>query len=120
MNKIVKKLWRTALLSGKYRQARENLKTTYLGGSCAYCCIGVLPNLYAKKHKITFEEVCRDDSSAEEQMLPELVRKWAGLSRHNPQIKSGISLIDLNDGKKEQNIPKHNFKQIASLIQRYL
>lgn len=39
MNKRIKKLWVKALRSGKYRQARETMRSGH-GANVSYCCLG--------------------------------------------------------------------------------
>jgi len=120
MNKVVKKLWIKALRSGKYRQARDTLKADYSGGSRAYCCLGVLTNLYAKEHNMCFGAVL-DRTASLDSDLSRRVMNWAGLNSRNPKVGDN-RLITINDGNDGcvGSIKPHNFKQIANLIQRYL
>lgn len=48
MNPDVKAKWLTALRSGDYVQARNDLLSTDGTGEKAYCCLGVLCDLYQK------------------------------------------------------------------------
>lgn len=49
MDSVIKKKWVDALRSGKYRQARMQLKERNPGRHCSYCCLGVLCNVIDPK-----------------------------------------------------------------------
>jgi len=114
MNKRVKRLWIKALRSRKYRQARG-----WLRDDGAFCCLGVLCDLYDKQtgtgrwngHGYT---VTNGDSSST--MLPDGVREWAGLDDNlggDPRLGRTLSASSLNDKGK-------SFNFIADRIERYL
>lgn len=107
MNKTVKKKWLKALRSGKYTQAKHQLKS-----GDGYCCLGVLTDLYYQAHKQAFS-----NRIANESYPPQYVIDWAGLDDKNPRVKylGGCSSLSyLNDNENQ------SFKQIALRIERYL
>lgn len=140
MNTQIKEKWVNALRSGEYAQTDGNLRTTV-----GYCCLGVLCDLYAKEHSV--EWTYRDYSNLndpvdilesqingrvpegdyyhfddEEEILPEVVSKWAGLNGNRTpglQVPSDESyektttcLMGLNDGGE-------SFSEIADLIEKF-
>lgn len=103
MKKSIKKLWISALLSGKYKQGRGKLKTD----DGKNCCLGVLCSISPWKN--TYTTMLCDDSS-KNTYLPEKIYKWAGLPNKNGKIGNNNSLDYLND---ELN---WDFKKIAQFI----
>ncbi|MFO0203313.1 MAG: hypothetical protein ACK528_09315 [Alphaproteobacteria bacterium] len=111
MNEYVKNKWVKALRSGKYKQGRKNLN--YNG---AYCCLGVLCEVYLencdepkieKRTKIDWDNlVFYGRWSAG---LPDEVHEWSGLSNLSP-----AHLIHLNDTAKK------SFAEIADYIEKEL
>ena len=102
----VKQEWLKALRSGKFQQAAGKLRKGQ-----AYCCLGVLCSLHAKKHRVKWRSgqpyfenrIC----------LPEEVVAWAGLEGQNPEVLIGgerVFLSDLNDNGLK-------FDAIAALIE---
>ena len=90
MNKEIKALWISALLSGDYKQTTGALCRTDESGNESYCCLGVLTELAVEAGVIkpgTNVEVLRgsirkyaDGSSAFQSLvLPRSVMHWAGL-----------------------------------------
>lgn len=114
MNKEVKEKWLKALRDGNYKQGYDRLKD----GDC-FCCLGVLCDLYAKEHN---EEWRNDTIIAEHQLLPEIVKSWAGLKETSPEIfiddKNKKALSALNDGYHVDH--KYTFEEIADLIEEQL
>lgn len=110
MNKSVKQMWVEALESGKYRQAREELKVTDWSKHAAYCCLGVLCNLAVKNGVCTKEDAFSTNGDNE---LPRIVYKWAGLTSPNPIIGDRSAIV-LNDADRL------SFKEIAKEIRKNL
>ncbi len=128
MKPAVKKLWLKALRSGKYKQAKNVLKSSNGG----FCCLGVLCDLHAKetgegywtggknKHAGVYHDTKTVDGYKvnDKTELTPAVMKWAGLEFSNPQCGKidGFerSLAEYND------VLKYNFKKIASLIEKNL
>jgi hypothetical protein len=129
MNPKVKEKWVAALRSGKYKQAR--------GALCkdgAYCCLGVLCDLYRKAKKkrgVGFKPLVQDDGSISPtkrffdnkgKMMSDVptddVAEWAGISSCNPLVKTSETsaefLAVLNDERKK------TFPEIADLIEAQL
>ena len=127
-NNIMKK-WVKALRSGKFKQGVGTLKQFNNRGQAQHCCLGVLCELYndemKKNHKKTIPVktvkgsydysfgFVRFGNSTD--MLPEKVRKWAGMKSHDGKFTDtdGINnnLADVNDfGRK--------FKTIANIIDK--
>ena len=90
--------WTAALRSGKYRQARGNLKTVWAATSAveeqAYMCVmGVaceisglitwIPNPARETQNHTFYEAQAPTGEYSGIMLPEIVREWLGLAEPN-------------------------------------
>lgn len=84
MKPAIKRLWITALLSGKYKQGKSCLKK-----GNKFCCLGVLSDLYAKKHNIEWKKEKYENVKLfnESELLPSKVMQWAALSRKNPMVK---------------------------------
>jgi hypothetical protein len=114
MNPEVKAKWVAALRSGEYEQGVEALKA-----GDAFCCLGVLCDLYAKQHNVPFDRDlyagCGDD-----ELPARRVCDWAGLEMEDPQV--------LIEGAR-QNVSVHNdgtgtapktFAQIAEAIEAQL
>jgi hypothetical protein len=135
MNKKIAKKWVEALRSGEYRQGREALcRIDPLDGTESYCCLGVLTDLYQKDRKkkkkklktresspfmdtvvVEYFSLDSDDSGASG-VLPDEVRKWAGMFSndgiiHKPESDYEERLTEFNDGGK-------SFKQIANIIEK--
>jgi hypothetical protein len=108
MKPEIKKLWVEALRSGKYKQAKEALRTD---NKKAHCCLGVLCEIYVtESHGIV--------DWLDAAVLPEDVAKWAGLDGNfDPEcvmLPTKKRLTELNDGKG------YGFKRISNLIEKYL
>lgn len=111
MNASIKQAWVEALRSGKYKQGRHSLRE----GNC-YCCLGVLTDLYAKKHNLKWEgrgpgrsQRCFLGCLA---TLPMAVVEWAGTASDNPSV-ADKQLTTLND----EGV---SFEDIADLIEEAL
>lgn len=107
----IKKLWVSALLSGKYKQAQGALKN-----GDGFCCLGVLCDVHRKATKKRgFDR--NGDYRGEGGTLPECVAKWAGLENDSPEVSidgKTTYLSVVNDDLE------FNFKQIAKLIKEQL
>lgn len=111
MHKNVKEKWIAALRSGKYKQGRNNLNN-----NGAYCCLGVLCEVYLencdepkieKRTEIGYDNlVFYGGWSAG---LPDEVHVWSGLSNLSPS-----QLIYLNDKANK------SFAEIADYIEEKL
>lgn len=117
MKKEIKKLWLEALRSGKYKQATGQLKRVDLYSQQeSHCCLGVLCELHRKAMKKGSKSVWSDDGAKylnDGGVLPERVRKWAGLAERDPRIESA-KLTRWNDSYRK------SFTSIADLIQEGL
>lgn len=116
MKKKVKKMWVEALTNGSYQQGKFCLQN-----NGQFCCLGVLCDLHAKETGGVWTQI-PDGSGMYEGMtaiLPELVRKWAGLDRRVPTLTSPknqdetLDMVVLNDGGA-------TFAQLAELIEAQL
>jgi hypothetical protein len=106
-----------ALRSGEYRKTVGALRK----GDC-YCTLGVLCDLYRKKHKRV--EWVKDTGSRDtyslyglHAMLPTQVQEWAGLSYHDvvqDVYGQRVRLMKLNDRYDT------TFEQMADAIERSL
>ena len=135
MKSEIKEQWLKDLRSGNYRQAKNQLKEVgFKGSRPSYCCLGILCNIYNKqtgqgswdKNGVLVSEVyCNEDGSdlTENGVLPNEVRRWAGLNKENPHVQYGgkyHAISELNDGKARvgsRTLDYLNFKQIADLIE---
>lgn len=132
MNREIKEAWLAALRSGAYRQARGTL-VEFKGGidpgaevPVAYCCLGVLTDLYCKNSPAgKANDMGILDASEGSEVLSEPVQKWAGLECGDPRVGT-YSLSVYNDGHPPTSesvpnpIPPRSFKEIADLIEEYL
>lgn len=108
----IKELWIKALNSGKYEQARGQLRNQY-----GFCCLGVLCDLYGKEKNVKWtKKLPFYEFNTRSGVLPRQVIEWAGLTEANPLIhytRRNPALAELNDTGK-------TFKQIARIIKKYL
>jgi len=114
MNQEIKELWIKALRSGKYKQTTGKLKSI----ESAYCCLGVLCDIYIEKtgigkwkentHHNSFDF---DDNNCNiEGLLPKNVMLWAELDRNDPILKNGRYISHINDRGS-------TFEEISNLIE---
>lgn len=117
MKPEIKDKWLDALRSGKYKQTKNMLRNKN-----AYCCLGVLADIYSKEVGAEW----KPDSAGclrienDNGILPYCIQSWAGLKQANPDVEIGgvhYSLAQLNDGRE---IRRKTFKQIASIIEKEL
>lgn len=117
MNEKIKKLWISALRSGKYKQGRTVLHDPIEN---TYCCLGVLCDLYRKEigSDKTVKQLrkLKADGKTPDEVPNEEVVKWAELPSANPTPDNYdinvnyYSLAELNDNG-------HGFSQIADMIE---
>lgn len=110
MNQKIKKLWTSALRSGKYKQGKGGLCHGGPQGT-RYCCLGVLSDL-AVKNKVCSRRIAFRGNA----FLNQPIINWAGLRSENPSINN-YGLVEYNDGL---NIEQKTFKEIADLIDKNL
>lgn len=122
MNPRIRRLWVTALRSGKYKQGTGFLRhKTASQRIFRYDSLGVLCDLYAKAHKAGWQTDEDGNSSllGNEQVLPRKVFMWAGLASGNPTIYIDdgthrnlqvLTLISMSDTSRL------SFRQIANAI----
>lgn len=124
MKPAIKKQWLEALTSGNYKQGKN-----CLNNGNKFCCLGVLSDLYAKKHNIEWEKEKYENDKLfnEDSVLPSKVKQWAGLSRKNPRViltdKATKKLGYENGGKEDLatlNDEGCSFKVIAECIEKSL
>lgn len=111
MNKKIKKLWVSALRSGKYKQGKHRLCH---GGpqGVKYCCLGVLCDLAVKNGKTLRRKAFEGNRT-----LNSCIMTWAELESTDPELgyKGGFgSLSSLNDNEGL------SFKEIAKIIDENL
>jgi hypothetical protein len=107
-------LWAKALESGKYKQAKNNLRN-----SQGFCCLGVACDLYAtatgrgqwNKPNWIFEAGSGESRNA---VLPTVVADWFGLMDTNPD------LVDPDTGQDHSsafwNDTGFTFTKIAKMV----
>lgn len=102
MNREIADKWTAALRSGKYTQTDGCLKRQWHDGSCSYCALGVLCDLFKQEHP---DEILEDlngdgsmvyiiDDSVHLQELPERVANWAGTWDQNARFNSSADPVD--------------------------
>jgi hypothetical protein len=117
MNKVIKKQWVAALRSGKYKQAKKQLKKGQ-----GFCCLGVLTDLYFKSGaaRPTWGKPVNIKVEATDESLPYCVMEWAGLESSDPSPSGSMkTLSNMNDGDRGAFEPL-SFKEIASVIEKGL
>lgn len=99
-------LWVQALRSGDYKQGRSALKNPH-----GYCCLGVAcevfpgyPTPLTRKNNDGYTSYNNNYS-----FLPDIVRRWLGLSTKGGHYNGG-SLVNDNDASK-------TFSEIADIIE---
>lgn len=107
----VKKEWIDALRSGEFKQATGHLKT-----DSGFCCLGVLCELYRRKHGGQWS--LNNTFEYHSATLPHSVKQWAGLIWIDP-------LVDVDGGLKEtlsyvNDALRYPFIKIADLIEEQL
>jgi len=120
MNETVKKKWTETLKSGKFTQAQG-----CLSNENGHCCLGVLTELYLEEKNRDWDETYEGPKSIIKRdiNLHPKVQEWAGLKGANPLVRN-IPLSDYNDagddGYYSYSIERHDFSQIADLIENNL
>lgn len=110
MKPEIKEKWLAALRSGKYEQGNHQLRD-----GNAFCCLGVLADIYSKETGAEWKPDSTGGFRIEEDngILPYCIYRWAGLNCGNPWIIDGNntnSLSSLNDNGM-------SFKEIANIIE---
>jgi len=113
VNKEIKARWVAALRSGVYAQT-----TGALHNEKGYCCLGVLCDIHAHETNTpwvpdAFSFVYADELN----VLPTIVRRWAGLLREDPivtEAEGSEALSNMND------IHRKSFAEIADAIEKGL
>lgn len=118
MNKEIAKIWCDALRSGEYKQGTGVLHDL---DHNTFCCLGVLCDLAVKAGigvtpKPAFGFNTYDNAF---NMLPDSVKKWAGMFNGGGRLKSDgctndNALFRLNDEKK------FSFVKIADFIEEHV
>jgi len=98
MNQEIKKLWVTALRSGKFSQGRNTLLR-----KDKYCCLGVLCAISPFPY----------ENWRGENYLPVEIVHWAELSSRNPRVGK-TNLGEIND------VDINGFQGIADIIEKEL
>jgi hypothetical protein len=118
MNTQIKQKWIDALLSGKYEQGSEKLRS-----GTGYCCLGVLCDLYSQEHNVKWEFIENEETfDKNSKFLPESVMNWAELKTDNPTVR--VHCVDSDDEYANDianlNDSGYTFSRIASLIEAHL
>jgi len=113
VNKEIKARWVDALRSGVYNQTRGVLQNEK-----GYCCLGVLCDIHANETNTRWvPEAFSFVYASEINVLPTIVRKWAGLKHKDPTVKvdgAHEALSNMND------ILRKTFAEIADVIEKGL
>jgi hypothetical protein len=137
MNRDIADKWAAALRSGQYSQTEGCLKRRWEDGSCSYCALGVLCDLFKQEHP---DEVLEDqngdgsvvyivDDSVHLQELPERVAKWAGTWDQTVRFNRTAHPVDYQSRKSSAyglvyTVSDANdfglfFDEVADLIDRH-
>ncbi|QGT54356.1 hypothetical protein b3_0112 [Synechococcus phage B3] len=118
MNSRIKEKWIAALRSGEYTQGKKQLHSK----EGAFCCLGVLCDLYLKEKGLAWEdsgdewyELVYDDRRYAT-VPPISVREWAGTNSADSNFyprNGSINLIKHNDELGS------DFNKIADVIEAY-
>ena len=143
MKKNIAKRWVKALRSGKYKQGQCLLKQVE-EGQVKYCCLGVLCELYNQDMKRngkkpmrekfirgdkSFDEMDRYSFGLSDHLLPQKIRRWAGMRFVDGQLYKPNSkphecgtIVKINsveyDNLSGMNDDGLSFKRIATVIER--
>lgn len=119
--------WLTDLRSGKYKQAKGQLKRTLPDGSSGYCCLGVLIETNTPDYCLLDDGVLPSGWWLDSQHLQfsNLTNQHIGLECKGdstvPTVwydERWVSVADLNDG--ERIAKSLSFSEIADLIENHV
>lgn len=115
MREDIKNKWVYHLKSGKYKKTTGKLRRINKGGTCSYCALGVLTDLYINANSDTCkwngEMPVINGEQYGNSVLPKPVAVWAELEKTSGQIKGkNIDIPGLNDSGK-------SFEYIADIIE---
>ena len=119
MKKEIADMWCAALQSGEYNQGRGTLCLQYSNDTKAWCCLGVLCDLY-NKHNPPMKVNMLSGSGGKyvsfnqySTKLPPEVCVWSGMTSTNGK-RTGfrVSLVTLNDHCG------YSFAEIANVIEK--
>lgn len=122
MDARVKRKWVKALRSGKYSKGKYQLRSW---DGEAYCCLGVLTDLYIKENKVKSGWKSKSFAPSDASLSPRVMR-WAhlkGYSANDPEVKYKGNLGDPGGTTNLSRIndrTKLSFKQIAKIIEKQL
>ena len=119
MKRNIARKWISALRSGHYKKTKGALKRVSNQNE-SFCALGVLCDLYQKEHIRGLPE----DRESEDidgkkcvsfdgivDLLPDKVRKWAGIKSESCEIPYSKDIPLMNDGGD-------SFKKIADVIEK--
>lgn len=111
--------WLEALRSGRYPQGTDMLRTSY----DEYCCLGVLCDVVKKDLNL---EWFNDDEAGwfidhADTDIPRSVGELVFEEWHTKLADEALAaLIFRNDGSSEHKLSRHDFNQIADLVEEYM
>jgi hypothetical protein len=127
--------WIPALRSGKYKQAREELRLEFSDGSVGFCCLGVALDRLNKRGTVQGSWdgkrfVLPDGSIVSQTLNPDVTRPLGFVADKTVRLKND-TLVDEGDDLLAgpvvdgQTLASHNdagktFVQIADLIEAWL
>jgi hypothetical protein len=110
MKRSIMEQWVARLRSGEYKQTKEKLDN----GCGGYCCLGVLCTMALEEGICDYNKNAWGDHAYDEEtgLLPDTVRRWAGLKSGEGYIKHlRKDLTGLNDNGS-------TFNEIADVIEK--
>lgn len=119
MKPEIKQKWVAALRSGQYSQATGRLRR-----QDAYCCLGVLCDLYQKEtgdgQWVPIDPITTDgyDFLNSNALVPTEVQRWAGLPSADPSVP--VPGLNVPRGLAYLNDNGNKFTDIADIIEKEL
>jgi len=116
MNENIKQKWISNLTSGNYQKAKYGLRYQKVDGTCSFCALGVLVDMYINTHdNCHWSNVGPVINGVQHSngILPAPVAKWS-------KCKSGGGYLTIFGSIPEDNDRGMSFKDIANKIDKYL
>lgn len=132
MNPEIKTKWLEALRSGEYKREEGQLRKV-TSKEIRHCCLGVLCDIHHKLtgegnwHGTATDRYVTSESHSSDVVLPEKVRRWAGINdctgvflpdkedivKHDFG-KCSVSLANINDNSR-----RTDFEDVIPFIEKY-
>ena len=135
MKKTVGRKLVKALRSGKYRQGTDALCTVKPKMPPAFCCLGVLTNIFLLEHGEKWQTSCGNDYDPSRDLmhdslfpkggdcafLSERVMNWAGIKTEDDKFgPNGPYQLAIHNDGIPRKVKKKTFAEIADLIEAHM